>query len=122
MQSLSKGGWLSLAQGAWAPRKEEALSSTGESLRLPAHILSIQALLAGSPCVSRWGCISGVQCGEGFSGIGKVEEEMGREGGGRESRVDGENGRWLTSGCAGGILLIENSPDLCPHALGSSWE
>lgn len=72
-----------------APRKEVALSSAGELPRLPGHLLRGPR---GGPGAG----VSGMQCGEGFSGTGK-EEEMGRKAGRRESHAGGETGRWPIS-------------------------
>lgn len=73
-QTHGKGGWQSLAQGAWVPRKAEVLSCTVESPKLPTHLLSSQALASGSPGVSRSGYLWGATWGglqwEGKGGRG----------------------------------------------------
>lgn len=62
-QTHGKGGWQSLAPGAWVPRKAEVLSCTAESPKLPTHLLSSQALASGSPGVSRSGSLWGATWG-----------------------------------------------------------
>lgn len=122
-QTHSEGGRLSLAQGAWVLRKGGALSSPVGLPRLPAQLLNSQALLAGSPGVSRWGHLWGAM----WEGL-QWDRKGGRgDGKGRQWKgVPRGRGEWVmadfTPEWAGGILLTENSLDLCSHGLGSSWE